>query len=311
MPDASVDVGTVRQRFNFDWAMSEPVDGLDTYWWWARSIRIDPNEVIADDDEGNLWSVPFTTDGADTVTFDTPVRVRETFVPVTAGEGATATAVVQRRRQHAAEGASALQRPSKPTSASHPSHPAATERHDHEEDQAMPIDLDALRTRLGLPEDAGEEQINEALATEPEATISEEQVTERVETAVAAAREEERQRASAASQDGRTVTLDREQWEATQADAQAGRTAREEQISASRDQLVAAAVEDGRIGPASRQAWREALDARPEAEAAALAGLEKGRIPVTERGVASTGPDSENDLGDTATTGWFPQLQEA
>lgn len=304
MPDASVDVGTVRQRFNFDWAMSEPVDGLDTYWWWARSIRVDPNEVIADDGEGNIWSVPFSTDGADNVTFDAPVRVRETYVPVTAGEGATATAVVQRRRQRAL--ATALDRPDKPTNSSHPSHPAASEPHDHEEDQVPDIDLAALRSRLGLPEDADEEQINEALAAEQPETFTTEQVAEQVAAAAETARTEERDRAAASADD--TVRFDRQTAEQLQADARAGREAREQQIGSQRDGLVAAAVEDGRIAPARREHWRRALDADPEGATATLASLERGLIPVTERGSAASVDDDQDP--NLTTTGWFTQLQE-
>lgn len=302
---ASVDVGTVRQRFNFEWAMSEPVDGVDTYWWWARSIRVDPNEVVADDGEGNLWSVPWSTDGEDAVTFGEPIRVRETFVPVTAsGDGAAATAVVQRRRQRVLPGGAALEKPEKPDR-SNPAASAATTQ----EEPTMDVDTTLLRRRLGLADDATEEQITEALSTEPEepaAGVPEEEVEQRVETAVAAARQEERQKASA-SADG-TVVFDKQAAEQLQADAKAGREARDEQISSDRDRAVAAAVEDGRIPPARREHWRKALDADPEGAAATLNGLDKGLIPVTQRGSAASADDSSTDHSEG--TGWFPSTQK-
>lgn len=305
MPTASIDVGTVRQRFNFDWATSEPVDGIDTYWWWARSIRVDPNEIIADDDEGNLWSVPFSTDGADAVTFGEPVKVRETYVPVSAGDGAVATEVVQRRRQRVADGGAALERPAKQTpqgGTRPPLTPAATERHDHEENQTMPIDLDQLRTRLGLPEDATEEQINETLAAEQPETFTQDQV----DAVVASAREEAA--AAASTSDDETVRFDRTTADQLRADAAAGREAREQQIRSERDQLVAAAVEDGRIPPARREHWRNLLNHDPEGTASTLASLEKGLIPVTQRGTSKN--DDDAAASDTATTGWFSQLKE-
>jgi hypothetical protein len=163
-PIASVDTGTIRQRFNYDWATdSDNGADQDTYWWWARSIRVDPNEVIADDDEGGIWSIPFTTDGTDDVTFGTPVRVAETFIPVQAGEGAAATAVVQRRRQRVA--ASALERPSKPT---RPNQAAAESAPANERNPMDAAVLQALARQHGLdPETATEDQVNAAVLAAP------------------------------------------------------------------------------------------------------------------------------------------------
>lgn len=57
------------------------VEDNDRYWWWARSVRVDPNVIIADDDEGSLWRVPIKTDGDQNVTFGEPERVLQTFTP--------------------------------------------------------------------------------------------------------------------------------------------------------------------------------------------------------------------------------------
>jgi hypothetical protein len=300
-PDAraSVDVSTIRERFNFGWAMdSENGAEQDTYWWWACSVRVDPAEVIADDGEGGLWSIPFTTDGADEVTFGTPVRVRETFVPVDASEGVAATEAVTRRRQTVL--ASELAKPEKPDR----DNPAASRP--RTEDAMSGIDIAALRSRTGLsdedlPDDATEEQINAALAKEPEAETPETpEETPEAETPEAA----EVPEPVAASE--RTVTVDRAQWERTQRDAEAGAVARRAQLSAALDTEADAAVKDGRITPASRGEWRGAIDpgenpdvaatARAEAEKTALKGLTAGRVPVDgERGTqpsASAGDDA-------------------
>lgn len=312
MPNASIDAFLVRDRFNMEWVYDpENSAEQDTFWWWACSVRVDPNEVIADDGEGHLWSVPFTTDGIDAITFGTPVRVAQTFVPVGAGDGAAASALVGRRRQQVL--ASALDRPTKPDPQGRevPSQfrtPAATERHNPEEDQVTDVDLERLRARLGLDEGADVEQINAALSADAPETFTAEQVQEQVAAAETAVREEERQRAAAVAED--TVHFDRATAEQLRADAAAGREAREQQIGAQRDQLVAAAVEDGRIPPARREHWRHLLDADPEGAAATLGSLEKGLIPVSERGVATAGPDDENPLGAEANLDHlFPQLQ--
>lgn len=309
MPRASVDAATIRDRFNVDWAC-DPENGVDqdTWWWYAISVRVDPNEVIADDGEGHLWSVPFSTDGESSVTFGAPVEVRETFVPVNVGEGAAATAAVTRRRQQALQ--AEFKRPDKGdagdrTPPSQYRTSAASERPDEQEDQVTDVNLEQLRTRLGLPEDATAEQINEALSADPPETVT----PEALEAAVASAREEERQKASASTAD--KVTLDRGAYEKIQADAAAGREARETQLKSERDAAVAAAVEDGRIPPARREHWRQLMDADPEGTASTLDSLEKGLIPLKERGSASAGPDPDNQAsGGLVTTGWFSQLKE-
>lgn len=285
---ASVDVATVRERFNFDWAMSDPVDGLDTYWWWARSIRIDPDEVIADDGEGALWSIPFSTDGEDEVTFGTPVRVRETFVPVGSGDGAAATALVSRRRQQTV--AAALERPNKPApgSGAHTTPPPGEVEPNGPSGQEEPHMTPAeLRQRLGLPEDATDDQVEERLAalppveddgTPPEGEPNPEPTEEVDETPEPAAATE-------------VVTVSRQQWEenqrqlATLAAAEDARTERESREH--RDGLVAAAVSEGRIAPAERQTWRDELDRAPEATERLLTSLAANRIPVRERGHAT------------------------
>jgi hypothetical protein len=308
-PAASVDVNTIRQRFNYEWTMDPENDAeTDTYWWWACSIRVDPSEVIADDDEGNLWSIPFTSDGADEVTFGVPVRVREAFLPVTASDGAAATALVSRRRQRVL--ASELAKPDKPDR----DNPAATRP---EEVAAMSpgIDIAALRTRTGLsvedlPDGATEEQINEALTKEPETP----EEPPEVETA-------EPEEETAASE--RTVTVDRTQWEETQRDAAAGAAARRSQISAELDSEADAAVRDGRITPASRPQWRTAIDpgenpdaaatARAEAEKTALKGLAAGRVPVDgHRGTQPSAATAEGDglLAATLTALGIPAKKE-
>ena len=73
----SISATTIRQKFH-EWCDEEESEAH--YWWWARDVRLEPNEVIADDDEGNLFRVPFETDGGESVEFGEPVRVVEQFV---------------------------------------------------------------------------------------------------------------------------------------------------------------------------------------------------------------------------------------
>ena len=289
-PRASVDIHTVGHRFNFEWATSDPVEDLDTYWWWAVSIRVDPDEVIADDGEGNLWAVPFSTDGADTVTFGTPVRVRETFVPVAAaqrGPGAAANEMAARRAQRVA--AAGLDRPTKPARPN----PAASSGTTHEEEATMPPHVRALLESQGInPDTATSEQIQAAtlIAGDPPETDPNPEApetpgdadppepghdapgTEAPETpaaplpaAASAGDPVLAARLDALEAQNRELLADREARQA--ADAAAATAARVEQVSA--------AIQDGRIRPADRDAWVERVSDADHgaAHAATLATL--------------------------------------
>lgn len=304
-PRASVDASLIRERFNFDWATdSENGAEQDTYWWWARSIRVDPDEVIADDGEGNIWSVPFTTDGTDAITFGTPVRVAETYVPVAAGEGVAATAAVQRRRQRVL--ASALEQPTKPDPNANP---AASQP-----DERTPMD-DAVRQALarqhGLdPESATEDEVNAAvIAAETPETPEPEHVpgSEEPQPETPAAETPELVAASVRATLGLPESATDEQVAAAARElrdgAQAGHQARRTQETAALDATVNAAVSDGRIAPSARDAWRQAIDpgehpdpsatARATAERERLTALPANRIPVSQR--ASTPDPASRD----------------
>ena len=79
------------------------------------------------------------------------------------------------------------------------------------------------------------------------------------------------------------VPIDRATLEALQSDAAAGREARDAQIRAQREALVTAAVTDGRIPPARRDAWLSMLAADPGA-AEVLAAMPAGTVPLAEIG---------------------------
>lgn len=292
---ASVDTSIVRDRFNFDWA-TNPDNGFDgdTYWWWARSVRIDPNEIIADDDEGNLYSVPFQTDGKDEITFGEPVKVREDYVPVAASVGAQ----VERLQRRHGQKADAFSRPTKPDETT-----AASSAAENKENDMPNLDMDALRSHLGLDEDASEEQINAALSAEPEGSgesgddpepEGEPKGTEQTPEPVAA------------SADSPTMTVDRGAFEELQRQAREGAEARAEQVRQEREATLSAAVKAGKIAPASREAWAAKLSAEPEATKAELEALPEGLVPVEETGAAG---DPTALSADAYPDHWLPELK--
>lgn len=122
--------------------------------------------------------------------------------------------------------------------------------------------LTTMRQRLGVAADADEATILAAL---------EEALNERAEPS------------QTASHPAGTVLVDEQVLAQMRADAAAGRAARDEQLRLEREQLVEAAVADGRIPPARREHWQSQLAADPGA-AVVLAGLAKGTVPVEARG---------------------------
>jgi hypothetical protein len=291
---ASVSVDRIATAF-IAWAEQEP----GRYWWWPRDIRLDPDEVIADDGEGNTYRVPFTTDGELDVTFGDAVEVRETFVDVAAPAAAAAAASARVQQRVLARG---LPKPQKTNP--NPAASAATTQ----EDDPVTIDIPALRSRLQLseeqlPDDATEEQINAVLTTAPE-TPEEPEAVETPEEPETPA--EQPELAAAATADG-TVVLDRATYDQLRRGAEDGVAARAEQLRQDREATVASAVKDGRIPPARRDHWVAQLAADPEGASATLAELAPGTIPVAARGT-----DTSPQQGAITSTGWFPQLtQEA
>lgn len=111
--------------------------------------------------------------------------------------------------------------------------------------------LTTMRQRLGLAADADEADIVAALDARPEPRLPE-----------------------------GVVTIEAETLSGLQAAAQLGREAHERQEREDRERTVDAAIGDGRIAPARREHWLNALAADAGA-AETLAGLERGLIPVT------------------------------
>jgi ATP-dependent protease ClpP protease subunit len=155
--------------------------------------------------------------------------------------------------------------------------------------------IKGLRERLGLSADAGDEEILATLdvtlnnsETPPEPPPAGDDPDADDEESTDDEPEDEPEAAPG------TVIVDEETLNALRRDAQAGREARNQQQAEHREQLVAAAINDGRIAPARRQDWLNTLERDPGAEAT-LAGLAKGLVPVDTKGytggLAETGDD--------------------
>ncbi|NLP82596.1 peptidase [Microbacterium sp. CFH 90308] len=93
------------------------------------------------------------------------------------------------------------------------------------------------------------------------------------------------------------VVMDGAALEDLKAQAALGAQAREEQISARRDAIVASALKEGRITAESKDSWREQLDKDEEGITALLEKFPKNTaLPVAELGHSDEVTDSESAL---------------
>lgn len=312
MPETamSVSVGTIRDRFNYEWTM-DPENGFDgdTSWWWARDIRTDPNELIADDCEGGTWSIPFETDGKDTVTYGTPVAVREEFVPIAASVGKQVTALQKRHGQRVI--ASGLEQPAdkhKPDQ-----HTAASSAADNKENDMPEVDMDALRSHLGLDEDASEEQINAALSAEPEGSGEGENDDPEPEGEPKGAEQTPEPVAASAELPDGMVAVPAEKWAEVQSGAKSGAELAATAEVEKRDRTIASAVSDGKIPPSDRKSMENLHASSAESFYRLLTasvdegGLAKGLVPVEETGNAGEVAASAEAYPDH----WLPEVNRA
>lgn len=92
-----------------------------------------------------------------------------------------------------------------------------------------------------------------------------------------------------------TVTMDAATLADLQAAAEQGRQARAQQVADRRNALISAAIDDGRITPARREHWLNALAADPEGAEQTLAGLAKGLVPLAAVGYTGGVEESSDD----------------
>lgn len=287
--DASASVTDIRRAFYEEVATEES----GRYWWWIYEMYAEPSAlIVSDDTDSAFYLVSYDASGVE-VTFGEPVEVLMQWIEKEGGKVAASSFV---RRSKAPFGdpiqtfaTAADSRPADRVKANGP----------NQEENTVDIGIDVLRKRLGLADDATEEQINEALAADPapepdDVAEPEAEVTEIPEVEVPE---------PVAAADG-TVAVDKEQWEATKRQAQLGAAAREEQIVEARERLLDDAVKAGKIPPARKDHYRDLHKADASGTEELLSKLEAGVIPVTETGSAGGVSASADDY----PSSWFPEI---
>lgn len=320
----SASIDKVVQTFWEDFATEEE----GRYWWWPRDIWTDPNQIVADDNEGGLWLIPFSSDGDQQVSFSDAQKVLETFVPAPAEARAALAAAASGREGEPA--------------ASFASRAEAGRDDAPEEGGAAPSgrtsDMDEgtlLRQVLGLGADATDEEVEAAAAEQqPEPTPDPEPAApapqpetppgdpapspepepspEPSEPEPAPDPEAQREPVTAGLPEG-MVAVPLEQWQQVQAGAQAGAQLASSAEEERRDSTIEAALGKGKIAPSQRESLvnlhgRDAdafytLLTKPPAEG----GLAENIVPVRQRGTSkdpvNAGADSSEMLAIGASFG--------
>ena len=237
---ASVGYEDVRRAFYEDFA----IDDTGRYWWWIRTVYLEPNKLIVDDDDGGIWSVPYSLTN-DTVTFSEPVKVFTQYVEQDTGAVAASATIMAGLTGHMAAKAYKTSDDSRPED-----HNRANAQN---EEKAMPSIEELARTKLGLSADAPVSEVEAAINALPDP----EDETPPVTTApVTPAPTTPATAASEASADG--VTIDKATWEAHQAQLAALTQKDKSNTEKANKEFVALCAKKGRILKA-RQAHFEGL----------------------------------------------------
>lgn len=252
---------------------------------WITEFHLDPLQlIVVNDYTGEILRVPVIAsgDGVDGVTFGdaVPVVVRYEDVPATTAVAAGAPP----RRAVLSYASRAESRPGAtqtPATAPAAGSIAAAAAEGSTAVEFTPEQITTITEALGIAADSDAQTIAAAAVQ-----VVEEQPSAADAQAAAVA-------AAAGSRElpEGIVAIDSVQLEQLRASAAQGVAAREQQEQDQRRALVDAAVSDGRIAPARREAWLSSLKANP-ASAQDLAGLATGLIPVTgEIGHAGDGDE--------------------
>lgn len=301
--EAAANLDDIRRAFYNEYVASNPEAQLD--WWWIRAVLTDPNQLVVEDEtDGQLYLLDFTSDKDGNVSFGEPNPVRIDYIPDSReSKSAAAMGFVAAA---ATMGHSILVS-------------YATRAESRPETQGGGMDGKALRQHLDLPEDASDEQV-EAKLGELKAGVAASgegpTVTppEPVAPAAAATTEEKPEPVAAATRlnlpEG-VVVVEASMLEELREGHKATQKILEDNAEAERERLVAAALQDGRIHPSRKDAWIESLKADPGAKDV-LASLTPGLVPVDQRSIGGSLPESAAAVEGETVLGWssalFPEV---
>jgi hypothetical protein len=307
------------------------------YSWWVKGILLDDGTngdqlVVEDEGKGELYLVPFSIDGSD-VEYGEPKAVEIEYVPKpeTKEEKTKAVAFFAAGIMHERKVLASYATPEE-------SGRVVKEKGGSTMDEAQ---RKTLSKKLGLGDDATEEQIQAKLLANATAELDPDAQTEGTPatppatpatpttpatpetppatqpttpttpttpaTPAAPAQPETREPEAVGA-----MSVDKGTLAQLQADAKAGREARQTQLAAAKESLLVGAIKEGKFPPARKQHWSDYYDRDPEGAKAAIDGLAAGLIPLDERGTTAGGEGTElvAGSGDAYPQGWFPEVEK-
>lgn len=266
---SSVSTSDIERDFYNEWAIG------DRYWWWVCLILVDPPEVIVNDGSDNLFRLAVTTADDGSVAFGEPVPVRIEFVDAMARQDSV-SAVLAGIESARGEKVAAK-------------YTTRAESRQHVEGDAMREYIAKLRAKLGLGDDVSDEQVLAAAATALEATPE-----VPVEPGTPGVPEGDDVPNPTGDPDPAptdppdvptgAVVVDASALASLQADAAAGREARNTQLRSEREGVVAAAIKAGKIPPRSRESYLSQMERDPKGTREFLGELAENVVPVSLRG---------------------------
>lgn len=255
---ASVSIDTVRSEF-----YEKLPSGS---WAWIREIWSD--FLIVDNDEGELYQIPWSEGTGGTVTFGTPVAVVVQYVPST--EEATEDAELIMLGRFVSKDPELRRGESHPPVGGH---------------QMASKDL---LDRLGLSEDASDEEIEAAQL----AALDERD--EFKATAEAKPTEPAPVSATPAIPEGVTV-IDTDAFESLRVAAARGEEAHERIRKDDRDKFLTEAVAAGKFPPARKEHYAALYDKDPDGTRQFIEALTAGAIPISGESGHAYVPEVAND----------------
>lgn len=280
---ASVNVEDVRRSFYDNVA----VQGTPEFWWWIRTIQIDPAQVIVEDDETQtLLRIPYVI-ADDEVTWADPIAVEIQYVDlpeVAASQRIPAT-----------------------------TYASAAESRPQERNQMDPKEI---RLALGLPEDATDavvtDKIKELKASEPAPDPTPDPDPVKDDETEGSKKQPVAASAKPFEVPEGMVLVDASAFESTKKGAERANELWAKQETQERDTEIMAAVKAGKFPKARIEHFAGLWDVDKEGTKAILAALQPGVIPVTELGSSTdTGLSPVGEGAEAYPDAWLTAAERA
>jgi hypothetical protein len=309
--EAQVNVGDIRRAFYDDFAQG------DRWWWWDRELLVNPNEFIAEDDEGDLWRVPFNLieqsgDDPDEIEFGDPEAIKIKYVPDKKRADDNAEAVVKLVSARLSDAGTVLATNASPP----PDRARGNQKKEATVDQQVIQNLRRLHglSEEQLPDDATDEAIADALAgietpetPPPAGDPPEGDPGEGGEGGEGEGEgEEPNPNPEGVEIPEGMALIDAETLKGLQEGAQEGIAASRRLKEGDKSKLLDGAVKAGKFPPSRREHYAKAYDADPKGTRDLINQLAPGLVPVDERGNA--GNVEEFGEADAYPSDWLPDV---